>query len=67
MTTLSLKDAGYTARDPLFQNLTFTLGPGDLIRPEALARSRDHLSETRVFRSVDIRSETTHLSRSRLD
>jgi outer membrane protein assembly factor BamA len=36
-----------------------TLGPGDLIRPEDLALSRDHLSETRVFRSVDIRAETT--------
>jgi outer membrane protein assembly factor BamA len=36
-----------------------TVGPGDLIRPEDLAKSRDHLSETRVFRSVDIRAETT--------
>ena len=36
-----------------------TLDPGDLIRPEDLALSRDHLSETRVFRSVDIRAEAT--------
>ncbi len=36
-----------------------TLEPGDLIRPEDLALSRDHLSETRVFRSVDIRAEAT--------
>ncbi|MGD8896223.1 MAG: translocation/assembly module TamB domain-containing protein [Acidobacteriota bacterium] len=40
-------------------NDALTLGPGDLIRPDDLALSRDHLSETRVFRSVDIRAETT--------
>jgi outer membrane protein assembly complex protein YaeT len=34
-----------------------TLGPGDLVRPAELARSRQHLSETGVFRSVDIRPE----------
>jgi outer membrane protein assembly factor BamA len=36
-----------------------TLEPGDLIRPEDLALTRDHLSETRVFRSVDVRAEPT--------
>ena len=35
------------------------LEPGDLIRPEDLALSRDQLSETRSFRSVDVRAETT--------
>ncbi len=35
------------------------LEPGDLIRPEDLALTRDHLSETRVFRSVDVRAEPT--------
>jgi len=36
-----------------------TLEPGDLIRPDDLAQSRDHLSETRAFRSVDVRAEAT--------
>jgi outer membrane protein assembly factor BamA/autotransporter translocation and assembly factor TamB len=34
-----------------------TLAPGDLIRPTDLAESRDRLSETRAFRSVDVRTE----------
>ena len=34
-----------------------TLTPGELIRPADLAESRDRLSETRVFRSVDVRTE----------
>jgi outer membrane protein insertion porin family len=34
-----------------------TLGPGDLVRPAELARSRQRLSETGVFRSIDIRPE----------
>jgi outer membrane protein insertion porin family len=36
-----------------------TLAPGDLVRPSELARSRQHLSETGVFRSVDIRPESS--------
>lgn len=36
MTTLSLKDAGYLARTPLFQNLTLTFGPGDRVGLVAL-------------------------------
>ncbi|MEM7426552.1 MAG: ABC-F family ATP-binding cassette domain-containing protein [Pseudomonadota bacterium] len=31
MTNISLKDAGFLAHIPLFQNLTFTAGPGDRI------------------------------------
>ncbi len=31
MTILSLKDAGFVARAPLFQNLTLTVGPGDRV------------------------------------
>ncbi len=34
-----------------------TLEPGDLIRPAELARSRQRLSETGVFRSIDIRPD----------
>lgn len=31
MTTIALKDAGYTAKTTLFQNLTFAIGPGDRV------------------------------------
>jgi outer membrane protein insertion porin family len=34
-----------------------TLGPGDLLRPRELDESRARLSETRVFRSVELRQE----------
>jgi outer membrane protein insertion porin family len=34
-----------------------TAKPGDLVRPKDLAESRERLSETRVFRSVDVRTE----------
>ncbi len=36
MTTLSLKDAGFFGRAQLFQNLTYTFGPGDRIGLVAL-------------------------------
>ena len=34
-----------------------TIGPGDLIRPGELARSSQRLSETGVFRAIDIRPD----------
>jgi outer membrane protein insertion porin family len=36
-----------------------TLGPGDRIEPRALAESREHLTDTRVFRGVELRTEAT--------
>jgi outer membrane protein insertion porin family len=38
---------------------SLTLRPGDLIRPRALAESRERLAELGVFRSVEVRAEPT--------
>ncbi len=55
----AIRQAGDAKTRPSVVDRAMTLDPGDLIRPEDLATSRDHLSETRVFRSVDVRAEAT--------
>jgi outer membrane protein assembly factor BamA/autotransporter translocation and assembly factor TamB len=45
---------------PRLVDSSLTLGPGDLIRPRALAESRERLAELGVFRSVEVRAEPTN-------
>ena len=49
--------AGHTRRSVV--NNALTLAPGDLITPSELQRSRRYLADTGVFRSVEIRPEST--------
>jgi outer membrane protein insertion porin family len=46
-----------TRRDVVDSALT--LGPGDRIEPRALAESREHLADTRIFRGIDLRTQAT--------
>jgi outer membrane protein assembly complex protein YaeT len=43
---------------------SLTVGEGDLIRPDALAESRERLSDLGVFRSVEVRAEARDESTS---
>src|SRR5262249_38287642 len=45
--------------NPALVDRSLTLRPGDLIRPRALAESRERLAELGVFRSVEVRAEPT--------
>jgi outer membrane protein insertion porin family len=53
--SIRVVDTGHTSSELLRRSLY--LREGDYIRPEAIARTRERLSDTGIFRSVDLRSE----------